>query len=235
MDDVLPERPVLAALGGPLAAFGRSRGRAARFDADVTPFAGIGPDPGPGDWDDLAALLGPGGTAVLTGPRETLPDGWEAILPMDGVQMDGGALATRPDPGAVELGVADRDAMRDLVERTRPGPWKARTGRLGLYLGIRHGDALVSMAGERMRGPGWTEISAVCTDESARGRGYAERLVRAVAHRIVARGDRPMLHASAANSHALRQYRRWGFTFSRPMCFDLVRAPGTSTGTAAHS
>jgi len=144
---------------------------------------------------------------------------------MDGVQMDGGDLEARPDPDAVVLGDDDRDAMRDLVARTRPGPWKARTGELGLYLGIRHGDELVSMAGERMRGPGWTEISAVCTDVSARGRGYAERLVRAVAHGIVARGDRPMLHASAANEHALRQYRRWGFTFARPMCFDLVRAP----------
>lgn len=228
MDDVLPERPVLAALGGPLAGFGRSRGRAALFDDDVTPFAGIGADPGPADWADLAALLGPRGTAVLTGPREPLPGGWEAILPMDGVQMDGGELETRPDPDAVVLGDADRDAMRGLVERTRPGPWKARTGELGLYLGLRHGDALVSMAGERMRGPGWTEISAVCTDPSARGRGYAERLVRAVAHGIVARGDRPMLHASAANEHALRQYRRWGFTFSRSMCFDLIRAPAST-------
>ncbi|TCK22900.1 GNAT family N-acetyltransferase [Pseudonocardia endophytica] len=228
MDDVLPERPALDALGGPLAGFGRSKGRAAVFDADVTPFAGVGADPGATDWADLAALLGPGGTAVLTGPREQLPDGWEAIIPLDGVQMDGGALETRPDPGAVVLGGTDREAMADLVTRTRPGPWKLRTGELGLYLGIRDGDELVSMAGERMRGPGWTEISAVCTDEAYRGRGYAERLVRAVAHHVVERGDRPMLHASAANEHALRQYRRWGFVFSRPMCFDLVRAPDRS-------
>lgn len=225
MDEVLPERPVLAALGGPLAGFGRRRGRAARFDPDVSPFAGLPADPEPADWDAMAALVGPGGTAVLTGPRETLPGGWEALLPMDGVQMDGGGLTTRPDPDTVELGAPDREAMRDLAERTRPGPWKERTWQLGRYLGIRQDGTLIAMAGERMRGPGWTEISAVCTDETARGRGYAERLVRAVAHGIVARGDRPMLHASAANEYALRQYRRWGFTFSRPMCFDLVRAP----------
>ncbi len=225
MEDVLPERPVLAALNGPQAGFGRRRGRVARFDPDVSPFAGLPAGAQRADWDDLATLVGPGEVVVLTGPRETPPEGWDVVLPMDGVQMDGAGFETRPDPDAVELGETDREAMRDLVERTRPGPWKERTSELGHYLGLRLDGRLVAMAGERMRGPGWTEISAVCTDASVRGRGYAERLVRAVAHGITERGDRPMLHAASANEYALRQYRRWGFTFSRPMCFDLVRAP----------
>ena len=81
------------------------------------------------------------------------------------------------------------------------------------------------MAGERLRIPGWTEISAVCTDPSARGRGLAARLVRAVAAGIVARGDRPMLHAASSNENALRLYRALGFVESGPMHFDLLRTP----------
>lgn len=224
MDDALTN-PVPAALAGPLRAFGTRRGRAARFDPDVCPFAGLPADPDERDWRDLAALAGPGATLVLTGPGATPPAGWVAVHPMRGVQMDGSAVEPRRDPEAVELGEADRDAMRDLVARTRPGPWGPRTRELGSYLGIRRDGELVAMAGERMRIPGWTEISAVCTDPSARGKGYAQRLVRAVAAGIVARGDRPLLHAAADNEPALRLYRRMGFVLTREMRFDLLRTP----------
>lgn len=224
MDDALVN-PVPAALAGPLRAFGDRRGRAARFDPDVCPFAGLPLDPDEQDWHDLAALAGPGQTLVLTGPGIAAPQDWESVRPLVGVQMDGSAVAAVADPDAVELGESDREQMAGLVERTVPGPWGPRTRELGSYLGIRHGTELVAMAGERMRVPGWTEISAVCTDPSVRGRGYAERLIRAVAAGIVARGDRPLLHAAAANENALRLYRRMGFVLSRPMHFDLIRTP----------
>jgi hypothetical protein len=41
---------------------------------------------------------------------------------------------------------------------------------MGRYLGIRRDGMLVAMAGERLHPPGWTEISAVCTDAAWRGR-----------------------------------------------------------------
>lgn len=224
MDDPLVN-PVPAALTGPLRAFGDRRGRAVRFDPDVSPFAGLPGGPTEQDWADLAALAGPGETVVLAGPGPVPPRAWERLRPLDGVQMDGSAVDAVPDPEALELGAGDREAMRDLVERTQPGPWGPRTAELGSYLGIRRDGALVAMAGERMRIPGWTEISAVCTDPSARGQGLAERLVRAVAAVIVARGDRPLLHAAASNEPALRIYRRMGFVRTRPMRFDLLRVP----------
>lgn len=224
MDDPLVN-PVPAALTGPLRAFGDRRGRAVRFDPDVSPFAGLPADPDAVDWADLAALAGPGETLVLTGPGAVPPTGWETVRALDGVQMDGAGVAAAPDPEAVELGPADREAMRALVERTRPGPWGPRTAELGSYLGIRRGGELVAMAGERLRIPDRTEISAVCTDPSARGQGLGERLVRAVAAGIAARGDRPILHGAASNETALRLYRRLGFVLTRPMRFDLLRTP----------
>ena len=111
--------------------------------------------------------------------------------------MDGSGLAVRADPEAVRLGPADVPEMLDLVARTQPGPFLPRTITSGTYLGIRRGGALVAMAGERMRPPGWGEISAVCTDPAHRGQGLAGRLVRAVGAVVRERGDVPFLHAAA--------------------------------------
>ena len=98
------------------------------------------------------------------------------------------------------LGAADVPEMLDLVERTQPGPFLARTVELGTYLGIRRDGRLVAMAGERLHPPGFTEISAVCTDAAYRGQGLATRLVRAVAAGIRRRG-RDAVHARRGHQH----------------------------------
>lgn len=79
------------------------------------------------------------------------------------------------------LGPDDVPEILGLVDRAQPGPFRKRTIELGTYLGIRRDGELIAMAGERMRPPGWTEISAVCTDPAYRGQGLATRLIRAVA------------------------------------------------------
>jgi predicted GNAT family acetyltransferase len=128
-------------------------------------------------------------------------------------------------PEHVALGAADVREMTDLVTRTEPGPWRPRTVEFGGYVGVRDGGALVAMAGERMRPPGFTEISAVCTEPAYRGRGLAGGLTRVVAAAIAARGDRPMLHASALNAAAVRLYESLGFRQARPMVAMALRAP----------
>lgn len=84
------------------------------------------------------------------------------------------------------------------------------------------------MAGERLRVPGWTEISAVCTDPDHRGRGLATRLVRAVAAGIRERGDTPFLHAAASNARAIALYESLGFTLRRRTTILQVRTPATA-------
>jgi predicted GNAT family acetyltransferase len=81
------------------------------------------------------------------------------------------------------------------------------------------------MAGERMRLPGFTEISAVCTDPAHRGEGLAARLIRAVSAGIAERGDRPFLAAVSENRSALRVYRRIGFTDRDEVTFVVLRTP----------
>jgi predicted GNAT family acetyltransferase len=127
--------------------------------------------------------------------------------------------------GVHPLGPADVPEMLDLVARTRPGPFLPRTIELGGYLGIRRDGALAAMAGERLRPPGWTEISAVCTDPAFRGNGLASRLTLAVAAAITARGEQPFLHAASDNAAALRLYASLGFRLRRPAKFVVAQAP----------
>ncbi|GAB7050864.1 GNAT family N-acetyltransferase [Catenuloplanes indicus JCM 9534] len=220
------DNPVWASIvHGPHAHLGRRAGAAVRFLPEVGPFHGLAEPGDPAAWADLATLAGAGEQLLVTGPRITPPDGWTVVEMMDGVQMVATALRAEPDPDAVRLGPADVPEMLDLTARTRPGPFGPRTVELGSYLGLRHDGRLIAMAGERMRPPGFTEISAVCTDPDFRGKGLASRLVRAVAAGIVARGETPFLHAAATNTGAVRLYEAMGFTVHTRPRFAALRTP----------
>ncbi|MEV4336866.1 GNAT family N-acetyltransferase [Streptomyces sp. NPDC049590] len=219
------DNPALASLTGPHARFAERRGRVLRYPLDVSPWLALPDDPDERDWADLAALAGPGAEVPLPGFGGRVPAGWEVTFRLEGVQLVDDALAAAPDPEAVRLGPADVPEMLDLVARTRPGPFLPRTVELGTYLGIRRGGALVAMAGERLHPPGWTEISAVCTDPAFRGQGLAARLIRAVAHGIRERGETPFLHTSAGNTGAIRLYESLGFRLRRRTVFLEARTP----------
>ncbi|MFJ6567647.1 GNAT family N-acetyltransferase [Streptomyces sp. NPDC091292] len=225
------DNPAYAALHGPHAHLAEHRGRVVRYPVDVTPWLALPDDLGPADWADLAALYGPGTDVPLLGVRVPLPDGWVRTSRIPGVQLvhDGNygddGMDAAYDEEAVRLGPADVPEMLDLVERTRPGPFLPRTIELGTYLGIRRDGALVAMAGERLRPPGHTEISAVCTDPAFRGLGLAARLVRAVVAGIRERGETPFLHTGAENAGAIRLYASLGFHLRRTTEFGSARVP----------
>ncbi|MET8944333.1 GNAT family N-acetyltransferase [Streptomyces sp. NPDC004542] len=219
------DNPARAALTGPHARFAERHGRILRYPVDVSPWLALPDEPDADDWADLAELAGPGAEVPLLGFRGCVPDDWEITFHIEGVQLVDDGLATAPDPEAVRLGPADVPEMTDLVRRTRPGPFEARTIELGTYLGIRREGALVAMAGERLHPPGWTEISAVCTDPAFRGEGLATRLVLAVAHGIRERGETPFLHTGADNTGAIRLYESLGFRLRRRTAFLAARVP----------
>ena len=186
---------VWAALTGPQARFAERHGRAARFDPEVSPFLGMADTCDPAAWADLVALVGPGRDLFVAGARVQPPLGWSRVGGIGGVQMTGVDVAAAHDPEAVRLGTADLPQILDLVARTEPGPFAKRTIELGTYLGIHRDGDLIALAGERLHVPGWTEVSAVCTDPAHRGQGLAAQLVVS----LVGELDRSNVASAARN------------------------------------
>ncbi|MGW4382613.1 GNAT family N-acetyltransferase [Kitasatospora sp. NPDC004531] len=231
-DTAALDDPVAAALSGPHAHLARRHGRAASYQADVAGISTFTAHPDADAWDELGHLLGADAFVLLFDCPALPPSHWVPEFAMGGYRMihTGPRLPLpRQAPDIVELGPADVPEMLALVERTRPGPFHTRTIELGTYLGIRENGALVAMAGERLKPPGWTEVSAVCTAPEARGRGHAATLITALLHRITDRGERPFLHVTAENP-ALALYERLGFTIRTDVTFRGLRVRNRGRG-----
>ena len=213
----------LAHLAGPDGSAGTdAEAGAGRYRRDVCPFGGLADDTDAACWAALDALLDGHGVALIANPDQ-VPYGWEITFATDGVQMVGTGLIDAVDPEVVALGEADVPEMLGLIKRAQPGPFLERTIEMGDYIGLRHDGGLIAMAGERLHPDGWTEISAVCTDEAHRSTGLATRLVRSVAAGIRARGEEPFLHAASTNLNAIRLYQTIGFEIRRTVDFIGVR------------
>jgi len=189
-------------------------GRARRYRPDVALFGAVDQLDDQA-WVGLRELAGPGAVLGLfraaVGP---VPDDWTEVFRGRIHQMVAPTFDAEEEPGdgVDELDDADAPAMLELARAARPGPFETETHRLGTFLGVRVGDRLVAMAGERFRLDGATEISAVCTAEAARRQGWGARLTRTMARRIQARGDVAFLHVEDTNDEARRLYEGMGFT-----------------------
>jgi ribosomal protein S18 acetylase RimI-like enzyme len=217
---------VWAALTTDQAGFAVVAGRARRYRPDVSLFFAVDALDN-GAWDDVTTLAGAGGAALLVSPeRYEIPPGWTDVLTLEGAQMVAERLVAPPGEAAIRpLSAADVPAMLGLIDVARPGPFAAGTIELGGYVGVFDGDGLVAMAGERMRFPGWTEVSAVATHPDARRRGLGALLTHQIARRIADAGRTPFLHVAAGNHAAQRVYERLGFATRRMMTFRVLRPP----------
>jgi ribosomal protein S18 acetylase RimI-like enzyme len=197
--------------------FADSFDNARRFQRDVTSLTAFSEANSEG-YESLAGLVGPGGRTgalFLDAPYQSRA-GWELVTgaPLLEMVCENGSdraegVASRP--AMVELGVQDSREMVELTALTKPGPFGSRTHELGVYLGIRCNGKLVAMAGERLKVPGYTEVSAVCTHPEHTGKGYAGVLMMEVMRRIRERGETPVLHVREANVRAIALYERLGF------------------------
>lgn len=220
------DRPVWASLThAPLLAVGGDLAK--RFRRDVNLFASACDE----GFASLAALRGlvleGESVFVLQVPAIRIPDGLLVARAAQGVQM----LAARPialqvgDCAVVELGDADALEMLALAQLTEPGPFLARTHTMGRFIGVRISGRLAAMAGERMRFPGFTEVSGVCTHPDFRGQGLARRLSSVIANAIQQRGEQPFLHAWTSNRAAIALYESLGFKFRTAVQVAVLTRP----------
>ncbi len=207
------DRPVWNALATGWSHLAIGDARARRIDPDYGPF-GAAADDGAAR-AAIAALVPKEGELWLVDHAPLPPPPGVAVLRTARLAQMVAADLPSLDPPAQDVAVltdADAPEMQALASMTRPGPFHLLTHRLGRFIGIRREGRLVAMAGERMRLPGYAEVSGVCTHPDHRGEGHAKRLMHLVAQAMLARGERPFLHAYADHEATIALYERLGFT-----------------------
>lgn len=216
------DRPIWYSLTGRQGALAIGDARAVRFRPDINLF-GEAADDSVEALAALGALVPDGGTLGLIGVGPpSLPHGMTIVSERRLDQM----VTTRLNRAAraveiVRLGDEDAHEMLALATLTAPGPFFAATHRQGGYVGVRRGGRLVAMAGERMKVPGFSEISAVCTHPDFRGQGFARAVMEAVIAPLIAAGEGVFLHSYADNP-AVALYRALGFETRRELTYTVI-------------
>lgn len=200
------------ALSGAQAHFAVGAGAVRRYAPGFSPIVGFA-DPRRPDFDAMAKWCEPAEQFYSLLWTGSPPAGWQVHFEGSLLSMVWTAAAAPDDEAADAVRLDARHAAQalELARLTRPGPFGPRTIELGEYFGFFEGQRLVAMAGERMRFPGFTEVSGVCTHPDFRGQGFARRLSAAVVAAIQRRGERAFLHAWATNAPAITLYRSLGF------------------------
>jgi GNAT superfamily N-acetyltransferase len=202
-----------AALTGRQHSFAIGDGAVRRYPSKVAPFVAVERAEIEAA-RELDAIVEPGESVYFVAVAPAWPPGWQVIGTGSILQMMCSQVPAARAPGVVDwgpLGPEDLPAMLALTALVYPEFFRERTLELGRYLGIRQGGTLAAMAGERLEIEGHVEISAVCTRPDHAGRGFAARLMTALAIEIAARGATPFLHVSDSNRCAIDLYARLGF------------------------
>jgi GNAT superfamily N-acetyltransferase len=225
------------ALTGLHAGIAEGDGRARRYPAAIAPFAAMA-DGAPESFGALWNLFGSADDRIaLVTPIEVHPPAQFTIVRRaiadQMVLTDAVACSSPSESSAIELGLPDVPEMLALLKATQPETVGSRTIELGRYWGIRRGNVLVAMAGEREILEGFAEINAVCVDAGYRGRGFAADLVRLLVQLIVARSETPVLHVSTQNPQAIALYRGLGFVCRRQMHLAVLGRAGAASGHAS--
>lgn len=223
----LLDRPIWSALSTAHAPLASGGALARRYPVDVAPFAAARDADAP-SLGALAALVAPGERVLIVQAEEiVLPQALAPVATAEVVQMIAEVPPTPPDDPRIEpLTWADAPEMMALATLTQPGPFSLKAQSLGRFWGIHQDGRLVAMAGERLRQPGFTELSGVCSHPDVRGRGLGRTLSLFVAGQIGARGDIPYLHAYAGNAAAIRLYESIGFRWRTDIRLVAAARPG---------
>jgi ribosomal protein S18 acetylase RimI-like enzyme len=214
LPDALFVNPVFTALESNHRHFAITSGGALRYPAAVTPFAAIR-SPTTVALSDLCSLLVPEESVWVAALGKASPAdaGLVVLSAIDVLQMvlPPEIELPAPDPEVRSLDGSHAAEMVALTDIAFPGFFRRRTCEMGAYFGIYSDRQLVSMGGERLRFPGYSELSGICTHPAHRGQGHAARMLLHLARLERSRGIVPWLHVTATNRNAVDLYLRLGF------------------------
>jgi ribosomal protein S18 acetylase RimI-like enzyme len=218
------DRPAWNALATVHADFAEGSPLARRYDASIILF-GAAADDSPDSLSALAALPSPQEVMLLVeaGPV-TVPPLLETTMESILVQMlSEQTFARIADPRIEQLSDIDAQEMLDLALLTKPGPFTLRAQALGTFWGIRIDGRIVAMCGQRMRQPGFSELSGLCVHPDFQGKGLGKLMLRFVAGEISARNEAVYLHAYKTNTGAIALYQSLGFGIRADMNLRVVK------------
>jgi ribosomal protein S18 acetylase RimI-like enzyme len=225
---------IWTALNTRQASLAESFGEARRFQPEIT-LLGAFREPSGDGWRSLGQLVKVGEAVCLfLEQRYEARPGWEFAVgaPMLEMVCEKTASALKQkDPIAAalsaphfaELSAEDAPQMVELAKLTNPGPFNVRALELGTFVGIRVNGKLVAMAGERVKIPGYSEVSGICTHPDHLGKGYAGLLTREVMRRMHERAEIPFLHVREDNRRAISLYQRLGFQERKHLHYAVLR------------
>ena len=221
------DNPIWHSLVTDHARFARGGDTLRAYPPEVAPFAAVARDGDVPSAHDLRQALGDTEVVYFAHQMPALDQSvvTETCAPI--VQMTWTPRPLPEDrsiPSIRALGDADLDAMIDLTARVFPGYFRRRTPEMGRYVGIVEDGRLAAMGGERLSMTGYREVSAICTDPSFTGRGYAHAIVAYIVVRLADEHITPFLHVNAENARARAIYESLGFRNSRQVRLLRVRA-----------
>lgn len=212
------DNPAWSALNSIHSKFAEGTEHAKRYRPDIAPFVAC--------IDNRMAEIDPfintGETFFMIGDLPVLPANYAVIheIPCGQMLLTGKIPEDAP---ALLLDETDKTDMFNLINSVQPGLYKPDTRLLGNYYGVKQDGQLVAMAGERIKIPGYTELSAICTNPAYTGRGYAQQLIKHLCRTHVAAGIMSYLHVTLSNERAVRLYEFMGFEKRRDISFWLLK------------
>jgi ribosomal protein S18 acetylase RimI-like enzyme len=206
------DRPVWSALQTDHADLAVRLGRAWRYPEAIGPFAAA-TDLSKESMDDLAQMPAADEMIALFELADIpIPDGMTSLGYFSLHQMVAHKrLPLLHDARVSNLTEADAPEMMELAKLAKPGPFSLQSQRLGPFWGVKMDGKLIAMAGQRMRQPGFVELSGVCAHPEFRGRGFATLLSKYVGGKIASIGRAPYVHVHGTNKAALAFFGGIGF------------------------
>jgi predicted GNAT family acetyltransferase len=222
----LLDGPIWSALGTRHAWLAEGGTLAKRYPASIAPFAAT-ENERKESLEALAELASPGEKLLLLMADPIVaPSNFVTVNAVSAVQMIADQRLDHVTDERIEkLSQVDAAEMLELATLTKPGPFSLRALDLGDFWGVKINGRLGAMAGERMKQPGYTELSGVCAHPDVRGKGLGRLLSLYVADQIFARGDQPYLHAYATNKTAIALYESIGFSLRSSINVAVICRP----------